>query len=155
MRRHRRASVTERRCRKEDSGRAHALIGSRSTGGFWVLLGPAVLFPFTAQAGGHTECGLRPRQPQVVLVACHHSSCSHEWPPSPLSETNTIRVSGPGVFVRESTHTCRSSQLCTHMSSCWKAHSRKKAWSSEKIRSAWLHTCEDIWWCAGPANDLL
>lgn len=77
------------------------------------LRGHAAPLPFTAQAGGQTESSPRPRQPQVVFVACHHGSCSTELPPSLLSETNTIRVSGPCALVCESIRTWTSSQLCT------------------------------------------
>lgn len=90
-----------------------------------------------------TQSSLRPRQPQVVFVACHHGSCSTELPPPPTTTPAHYQrqtPSGPAVLVCscESIHTCTSSQLCTHTqtSSCSKAHCMKKAWSSEKVRSA-------------------
>lgn len=95
----------------EPQGRRRWKEGSRSGGG---LGGHAALLPFAAQAGGQRESSPQPSSHRwalwPVIMVPVAPSCA---PPSPLSETNTIR-SAVSVFVWESIRTCRSSQLCPH-----------------------------------------
>lgn len=121
------------------------LIGSCNSGGLVVVLR---LCPLKHKQEGIQRAAPGPGSRRWPLWAVIMGSVAPSYPPSTLSEPNTIRVIRLCVFVREHVHIFTAEY--TWMSSDAKADCMKKVCSSERVKSAWKgFMCVR---CAGSTN---